>query len=241
MHRGLMIVVSVLAIFGVATADREPSPFEGTYHITRTNLETGDSFSEELRISWFGGYYLFENIQGGNGGDLSEQEGIEYAGWMAAASTEFGGSVGLYRMSNEGITGVELYVPDTTFYVIKSENAESLELAEQWARGRYQHIEFHEDSTELESSMELAGNSKLWVMTWYPFWADSRSFTGYGLSSGNAVAMLFNIDGTLILRLYTISGGNLEGRWLKRWWNKEERTFEYAVGSEELWVEKLYE
>lgn len=235
------ILIALLIVVGFVKADRESSPFEGTHQVTRTNMATGESFSEELRVSWFGGYYLFENIQGGGGGELVEQEGVELGEWVASGSVDYGGTVGLYRMDGQGITGMELYVPDTTFYIIKSEGADPLELKEQWARGRYRHLEFSDDSTSVESSMELTGDSKLWVMTWYPWWADSRSFTGYGLSSGNAVAMMFHYDETTVLRLYTITGGNLEGRWFHTWWDEKKESFEHATGSEELWVQKLYE
>lgn len=222
-------------------ADREPSAFEGTYTVTRTNMKTGESDSEELRISWFGGCYLFEFIQGGGGGELVEQEGVDFGDWTASSNIDYGATVGLYRKEGDDITGVELYIPDTTFYVIKSGNAESLELAEQWARGSYQHFEYFEDGTSHESSMELLGNSTLWTMKWFPWWADSRSFTGCGLASGSGVAMLFEMDGGMILRLYAITGGNLEGRWLSKSWDAERGGFKLETGAEELWVQKLYE
>jgi hypothetical protein len=169
----IKLVALVLSLLSAAFADREPSPFEGTYSVTRTNTRTGDSESLELRISWFGGYYLFEIIQGGGGGELVEQEGIDFGDWMAAASGDNGATVGLYRKDGEAITGIELYLPDTTFYVIKSEGASPLEPSAQWPRGSYKHIEYSSDGTSHESGMELLGNSLLWTMTWYPWWADS--------------------------------------------------------------------
>jgi hypothetical protein len=235
------IATALLIVVGILRADREPSPFEGTYNVTRTNLATGEKFTEELRISWFGGYYLFEDIQGGGGGELLEQEGIEYAGWMAAASTEYGGSVGLYRMSGDGITGIELYIPDTTFYTITTQNAEPLELKVQWARGLYEHFVFADaDSSTRELVMELSGESKLWVMKSTDPTLKMGYHPGYGLSSGNGVAMLFQIADTAVLRLYTITGGNLEGRWLSTYWDDEASHLIERTGPEEVLVQKIY-
>lgn len=239
MRRGLIIVISVLVVLNTATADREPSPFEGTYQVTRTDIETREQTTEELRITWFGDCYLFEFEYNTY---LREQEGIEFSDWMAAADTAYGGSVGLYRMSGDGITGIELYIPDTTFYTITTQNAEPLDLKVQWARGLYALFGFNDaDSSTRELVMELSGESKLWVMKSTDPTLKMGYHPGYGLSSGNGVAMLFQIADTAVLRLYTITGGNLEGRWLAVHWDEEACNFIERTGSEELNVQKIYE
>lgn len=237
----IQLLVFTLILTSLAFADREPSPFEGTYQVTRTNMETGKEFTEELRISWFGGYYLLENIQGGPGGELIEQEGIEYSGWMAAGSIEYGGTIGLYRMDGQGITGVELYVPDTTFYVIKSEGARPLELKKQWARGLYQHMTYYGDEESLATKTELIGVDELWEMRDYIPEFEEDELSSYGLSAENGVATLYEFEGNMVVSLYTITGGNLEGRWLSTWWDDVEESFMHETGGVELWVLKIYE
>jgi hypothetical protein len=237
--------ILTVVLSGLGFADRIPSQFEGTYQVTRINVETGDKCSEELRISWFGGYFLLEDIQASQGEEPVEQEGIEYGGWLAALSADHGGVVGLYKKDGDGITGVEADIGNRVLATLTSEGAEPLDFRPQWVRGLYDVTGINDcDSVCYHKVMELTGTDKLWAMDErYPTAKIKGEYewTGYGVSSGNGVAMMFLEGNLAILRLYTITGGNLEGRWLSRAYRDSSDRYIYNTGLEELSVLKIYE
>lgn len=230
----------LLIVVGAVTADTEPSEFAGTYQLTRTDMETGEEFTEELRIYDYDDHLMLEQIQGGGGGELIEQWGVEYQGWMAACDTFDQGVIGLYRLDGEGITGVEFFISDTTFYTIKSDDAQALVLKPQWARGYYSSSGMrYSDSYTYEGVMILTGTDSMWQAADYV--SDTIQITGYGLSAENAVALLFKQDDRFtVFKVYVITGGNLEGEWMSLF-RDYQNELRIHTGCEELFVQKIHE
>jgi len=88
--------------------------------------------------------------------------------------------------------------------------------------------------------MILSGSTEIWTMVEIFEFNEDTGLTGFGFCVENIVVILFLKVDSAILRLYKITGGNFEGRWLSGWWTELDAAFGDATGIEELFIQKIY-
>lgn len=231
------------------TVDGEPDKsleadpdFEGSYTLLCTNLTTGEEYEEKLVIHYieFNDSYVVERSVGEQ---FSSEDGLEVGGMLGAWQMIMGEPVSIYQKQGDNIAAL-MMTEDGEIYVKVSEGATPLEPDSQYIRGLYSLAGAKADgSGGYEHGMEFLGDSRKWsVKELFGKEASGEmEHEGFGLSANNVLVLVFDVGGKRILRVYTITGGNLEGRWLNTYWDFKANYMQSDAGLEDLFVQKIYE
>jgi len=229
--------IALIAACSMALADIAPwEDFESAYTVNYTDLSSGKThemdidFSDCRRRDYVYTSWVYD------GWDPSEGFGVLKSGWIAALDTAAGGSVGIYKKQGpDCITGISLRLSDSTIHTWVTEGANPLQLEPVWARGTFGGYGVEEEyDTDYRFAVTLDGSDSLWTAR-LTFQDDGYEVIsdGYGISSGNAIALLFSMADTFHLKLYTAGEYFLEGRWISVYYDEDGNEL-ITAGSEEL-------
>jgi hypothetical protein len=230
------IVIMIISC-AIVLADIAPwEDFEGSYTVNYTNLATGET--REMDID-FGDCrrrdYVYTNWVY-DGWNPSEGFGVLKSGWIAAADTADGGSVGIYKKQGpDCITGISLRLSDSTLHTWVSEGAKPLQLEPAWARAIFGGYGVEEEyETDYRFRITLDGTDSLWSAK-LAFKDDGyeKITEGCGLSVGTAIAVLFPMADTFHLKFFVAGEYFLEGRWISVYYDEDGKEI-ITTGSEEL-------
>lgn len=183
---------------------REQDPlFEGTYKLYN---DEGDALT--LTITEFEeGYKLRWETPDG---DSWQGSGYVIEGVLAVESPKDPGTFGFYEKQGEGLSGIFTTLEGDGYFIEHSRGARPLRPSSRNLSGAYSVIGFDPSGEGYEDTYYLKRSGRTYKVLWGS--EDEPTLAGAGIASGNIFVAGVGVGGSIVVRLYKISGSKLDGR-----------------------------
>jgi uncharacterized protein YceK len=198
---------------GKSSVKEQDPLFEGTYKLID---DEGDAYT--LTISDFEeGYKLKWETPDG---ESWQGSGYEIEGVLAVESAKEPGVFGFYEKQGKGLSGIFTTLEGKGYFTQHSKEARALRPSPRNLSGAYNVIGFDASGEGYEDTYYLERSGQTYKVLWSS--PEDPVLTGAGIASGDFFVAGVGVGGSIVVRLYKVSGSKLDGRFFYSYFDDEE-------------------
>lgn len=222
--RNLLSFVFLMFVFGCRgqpTRESTPRPhetiddsantsiFHGSYKVT--SPDASEDGKKERVVAFTREYSVFR-VYREVGLEAFEYAGLELGDYLGYGYPGEGGVLGIYTIMDGKLTGLWMYVDGEDVFAEYSRGAARLKPSDHHFEGSWYVKGSHPDGSEpYEYPVTLKREGDVYKAA--AEFEPGDSAQGSGVAVGNVLVLGFDVTGTKILKILSLDGSSLEGKW----------------------------